>query len=220
MLQRERRWELRIVREVSWLEELGWSRPWAGLDGIWITRELGAARKSYSKPGASTWLVKAWGVPGESIMSELVFPLGNIFLLSELGYAVSTRTTSQLQEPNRNVHGVRSSDQLCISGQLQVKFIFTWAVAIPPDGCQFVPCLAKWCSGRLTIPVEVWKCRGCSGLECLLAFPGDSCLSTSLQSAYALLNTSSESSTASSWKSRGEDHCQWFHVVFGLVEVF
>lgn len=46
MLQRERGWERRIAGEVSLLEEMGWSRPRAGLDGIWISGELwGACRK-------------------------------------------------------------------------------------------------------------------------------------------------------------------------------
>lgn len=38
-------------------------------------------------------MVKAEESQGKLVMSELVFPRGNIFLLSEWGYALSTRTT-------------------------------------------------------------------------------------------------------------------------------
>lgn len=95
MLQRERGWERRIAGEVCLLEEMGWSRPRAGLDGIWISGELwGACRKKeLFQARGITWLVKAEESQGELVMSELVFPRGNIFLLSEWGYAVSTRTT-------------------------------------------------------------------------------------------------------------------------------
>lgn len=77
------------------LEEMGLSRPWWDLDR-WVPgcRAIGSRQGEGvvldlgHQPG---WSRPAWYQGTEHVRTSL--PIGSIFLLSELGYTVSTRTT-------------------------------------------------------------------------------------------------------------------------------
>lgn len=175
----------------SLLEERGLNGMWIG-GGPWTGRERGLFG-ALPKPGTSTDLVKAWGAPGKLVTSESVFTTGSIFLLSELNYTVSKRTTQWMAMTPTDGVLVNFIFQDCwrlhslLPGLLKFFLMYVSSFPAPLSGV----------AGPDNLSVMAWKCRGCGRLGCLLAFPGDSCL-TSLQSyiCFSVFTSCSESISA------------------------